>query len=97
MTYARIVCNNSPQKIDRPNRTQIIACGNFINDYPGEVSTNTTGLETIKIHWDSTISTPGARYMTIDISNMYLNTAVLDQYECMRFHLKDLPPEVIKE
>ena len=34
--------------------------------------------------------------MVIDISNMYLNT-VLDRYEYMRFHLKDLHHEVIEE
>ena len=34
--------------------------------------------------------------MTIDISNMYLNTH-LDRYEYMKFHLKDLPQEVIDE
>ena len=34
--------------------------------------------------------------MTIDISNMYLNTR-LDRYEYMRFNLKDIPQEIIEE
>ena len=96
VTFARIVCDHRPHKIDRPNRTRITACGNFITDYPGEVSTKTAMLETIKIHWNSTISKPGAKYMTIDISNMYLNTD-LDRYEYIKFHLKDLSEEVIEE
>ena len=34
--------------------------------------------------------------MRIDISNMCLNTP-LDRYEHMKFHLKDVPQEVIEE
>ena len=96
VTYARIVCENRPQKPESPNRTRITACGNLITDYPGNVSTDTAGLETIKIHWNSTILTPKEKYMTIDISNMYLNTR-LNRYEYMRFHLKDIPQEIIDE
>jgi len=86
-TFARIVCDHRPQKIDRPNRTRITACGNFIKDYPGEVSTDTAGLETIKIHWDSTIPTPGAKYMTIDISNCTF--ACLSSYDRIALDIKD--------
>ena len=68
----------------------------MITDYPHDVSTETAGLETIKLHWNSIISSHGSRYMTIDISNMYLNTP-LDRYEYMRMHLKDIPPEVSQE
>ena len=74
VTYARIVCDHRPQKVDRPYRTRITAGGNLINDYPNDVSTDTAGLETIKLHWNSVISTRGARYMCMDIGNMYLNT-----------------------
>ena len=96
VTHARIICDHRPQKLDRPNRTRITAGGNIITDYPNNVSTDTAGLETIKLHWNSVISTPDGRYMTMDISNMYLNTH-LDRYEYMRFHLRDLPPEIIEQ
>ena len=48
--------------------------GNFITDYTGEISTKTVGLELIKMHWNSVLSAKKAKYMTMDISNMYLNT-----------------------
>ena len=95
VTYARTVCTYRPEKTEK-NRTRITAGGNLLTDYPGEISTDTAGLELIKIHWNSVISTPGARYMTMDISNMYLNTP-LDRYEYMRMNIKDLPQEIIDE
>ena len=81
---------------EQTNRTRITACGNLITDYPGNVSTDTAALETIKLHWNSAMLTPGARYMTIDISNMHLNTP-LDCYEHMQFYWKDIPPGVVEE
>ena len=72
VTYARIVVDYRPQKKD-PNRVRITAGGNLIQ-YPGELTTRTSGLRTSKIMWNSTISTRGARYMTADAGNFYLET-----------------------
>ena len=41
--------------------------GIIIIDYPGDVSTPTADLTTLNVLLDSTISTPGARFMTSDI------------------------------
>ena len=71
ITYARIVVDYRPQKED-PNRVRITVGGNLI-DYPGELATNTADLITSKILWNSVLSTPEARYMTVDIKNFYLN------------------------
>ena len=95
VTYARTVCTVRPEKEEK-NRTRITAGGNLITDYPGNVSTETAGLETIKIHWNSVLSTPGAKWMGMDISNMYLNTP-LDRFEYMRIRLRDIPQEIIDE
>ena len=95
VTYARTVCSVRPEK-DEKNRTRITAGGNLITDYPGNISTETAGLETIKIHWNSVLSTPGAKWMGMDISNMYLNTP-LDRFEYMRYRLCDIPQEIIDE
>eukprot|EP00804_Cyclotella_cryptica_P017218 CCRYP_013146-RA/>CCRYP_013146-RA protein AED:0.42 eAED:0.42 QI:0/-1/0/1/-1/1/1/0/225 len=58
VTYARIVVDYRPQK-DDPNRFHINVGGNLIN-YPGELTTQTANLTTVKILWNSTISIPGA-------------------------------------
>ena len=94
VTYARIVTDIRPEK-DEPNRTRITAGGDRL-DYLGDVSTKTAGLETTKIVLNSVVSTPDAKFMTIDISNMYLNTPLAD-YKYMRFHIDLIPQEVIDE
>ena len=60
----------------------------------GNTSTETAGLETAKMVFNSVISTPDAKFMTINISNMYLNTT-LQEYQYMRFNINMVPQEVI--
>ena len=62
VTYPRIVSTVHPEK-DEPNRIRITDGGNLITDYPGTVSIETSDLETIKIHWNSVLSTKYARYL----------------------------------
>eukprot|EP00804_Cyclotella_cryptica_P013964 CCRYP_002495-RA/>CCRYP_002495-RA protein AED:0.17 eAED:0.08 QI:0/0/0/1/1/1/3/0/1003 len=93
VTYARIVVDYRPQK-DDPNRVRITVGGNLIN-YPGELTTRTADLTTAKILWNSTISTPGARFACADIENMYLQTPMA-RYEYMRIKA-DLVPAAFKE
>jgi hypothetical protein len=95
ITYARFVSEIRLQKAEI-HRTRLTAGGDRL-DYEGKTSTDTAGLETIKIHINSTISRAkkGAKYLCIDIGNMYLNTKLLaPQY--MRIHI-DLIPEEIRE
>ena len=63
---------------------------------PFDYGTPTAELLTIKLLLNSVISTPGAKFMTIDISNFYLNTPV-DMYEYMRMKLDMFPEDVIEE
>ena len=76
--------------------TRLTVGQNLITDYEGNVTTDTTGLELIKIHWCSVLSTEYAKYMTMDIGNFYLNTT-LDRYKYMRININDIPQEVIDE
>ena len=50
----------------------------------------------VKIMLNNVISTPGARFMSIDISNFYLNTPMI-RYKCMKLKLSNLPEEIIQE
>jgi hypothetical protein len=43
-------------------------------EYPGDTSTRTAGLTRAKMLFNSTISTPGTKFLAIDINNFYLNT-----------------------
>jgi hypothetical protein len=91
-TYPQYVCDICPQKSE-PNWRRITVGGNLI-DYPGAVSTKTADLVTAKILWNSVLSTPGTRYMAINVKNFYLGTP-LDRPAYLRFHM-DLIPEEIK-
>ena len=90
-TYARFVCTYRPNKSE-PNRTRLTVGGNLIQ-YPGDVSTRTADLTPAKIHLNSTISDPHAKYMCMDIRNFYLGTP-LPNFEYIRFRLSDIPIEV---
>jgi hypothetical protein len=91
-TYGRIVCNFCPQKKEQ-NCTRLTVDGDH-NDYPGNKSTPTADLMTAKLLINSTISTPGAIFLGVDLANFYLNTP-LPNYEYMRLHLDIIPEELI--
>ena len=61
-------------KKEEENQTRLTIEGNLITDYEGNVTIDTAGLELIKVHWCSVLSTSGAKYMKMDIGNFYLNT-----------------------
>jgi hypothetical protein len=93
-TYAKVVFAYRPQKED-PNCIRITDRGNLIN-YPGKLTIQTANITTAKLHWNSILLTPKAKYMCLVIVNFYL-TATLDQYECMKMLITLFPPWVIKQ
>jgi hypothetical protein len=93
VTYPRYVVDIRPEKSEL-YRTRITAGGDKI-DYAGDVTTHTASMETIKMHWNSVISTPGAKYCTADISNMYL-CSLLPDSEYIRFKYDMIAPNMIK-
>ena len=94
VTYGRIVATIRPQKTET-HRTRLTVGGDRL-DYPGEVSTPTAKLTTAKCLLNSTISTPDARFMGVDIKDFYLNTP-LERYEYMRLPLSLIPLEVAQQ
>eukprot|EP00804_Cyclotella_cryptica_P007549 CCRYP_010638-RA/>CCRYP_010638-RA protein AED:0.05 eAED:0.05 QI:0/0/0/1/1/1/3/0/1237 len=94
ITYSQFVCTIRPEKKE-PNRTRLVVGRDRIN-YPGEVATPTADMLAAKILFNSVISTANARFMTMDISNFYLNTP-LKRPEYIRMKLSDIPEEIITE
>ena len=80
-TYLRLVVANRPMK-DNPRRVRFTAGGDKV-DYPGEVSTKTADLPTAKILFNHVLSTPGAKFMGLDIKDFYLNNP-MKRYEYTR-------------
>jgi len=91
-TYGRIVCTVRPQK-DEQHHTRLTVGGDRI-DYPGNKSTPTADLTTVKLLLNSTISTPGAVFAGMDLANFYLNTPMPNP-EYMRLRLDVIPNEII--
>ena len=63
-------------------------------DYLFGVSTPTCDLPTIKLLWNSVLSTPGAKYFTLDISNFYLGTP-MERPEYMQMSIKLIPDKFV--
>ena len=72
----------------------MVVGGDRIN-YPGDVGTPTADLLTVKLLLNSIVSTPGAKFFTVDIKNFYLMTP-LPRHEFLRLKLADMPDNVIE-
>eukprot|EP00804_Cyclotella_cryptica_P027931 CCRYP_003827-RA/>CCRYP_003827-RA protein AED:0.22 eAED:0.22 QI:0/0/0/1/1/1/3/0/649 len=77
----------------RPTSNRLTVGGNKIH-FPGDCGTPTADMLTTKILLNSIISTQGARFMTIDIKDFYLNTPMA-RPEFMRLKLADIPEDFI--
>jgi hypothetical protein len=60
-------------------RSRITIDGNLVN-YPGDCGTPTADLLTVKLLLNSVISTPNAKFMTLDLKDFYLMTP-MKRYE----------------
>jgi len=92
--YSKFVCDVRPTKA-KQNRTILTVGGDRIN-YPDDCGTPTADMLLVKLLLNSVISTRGAKFMTADIKNFYLNTP-LTRHEYVRLKLSDIPEEVIQE
>ena len=94
VTYGQCVCTVRPDKAEE-NRTSFTVGGERI-DYQGEVATLTAEIMVAKLLFNSVVLTPGARFMTMNISNFYLVTP-LKRPEIIRINLREIPDKMIKE
>ena len=92
-TYIRIVCADRPEK-ENPHRVRWTAGGDKIT-YLGNVSTKTADITTAKCLFNSVLSTPAARFMTLDISDFYLESHMSPlQYEYLRIPIWMIPSHI---
>ena len=71
VTYMISVCDIRPQK--KRLTEQVSLQEELLLDYPGEVSTQTSELTTMKLHVNSAVSDIKSRYMCMDVKYFYLN------------------------
>ncbi len=94
LTFANQNIDYHPQK-DDPNRICITAMVNLIT-YNRVLSVRTAEINTAKLHWNSVVSTPNAKYTCLNIKNFYL-TAALEYFEYMKMPLSLLPIWIIEQ
>ena len=88
VAYSRLVASIRPHKTET-HRVRVTVGGNRLG-FPGDTTTNCASLTTTKCLLNITISTPGARFITLDIKNFYYNTP-MGRYEYMKISLAILP------
>ena len=76
--YCKLVASIQPLKTE-VNRVRVTIGGDYL-DYDGFKSAIPATLSTVKIHLNSVISTPKAKYMTMDIKDFYYRTP-MDKYK----------------
>ena len=94
VTYGLITTLIRPEKIDEPNRTRLVAGGDRVH-FPGNAGTPTADLLTVKLLINSIISTAGAKFMTMNIKDFYLNSPMA-RYKYMQLRIVDMPDDVIE-
>ena len=84
----------------RPTKAEVnrvcVTVGRDRLDFPGTTTTHCASLKTTKCLLNSTISTPCANFMTLDIKGFYYGTA-MDWYECLKLALACIPDEIIEQ
>jgi hypothetical protein len=90
--YVRVFCADRPER-SNPRRVRWTGGGNRIN-YPGNKTTKTADLTTAKLMFNSVISTPGGRFISIDLKDFYL-CSDLEEYKYVRIPLHMLPEAIM--
>ena len=93
-TYAQMVATSRPTKA-KVNRVRVTVGGNRF-DLKGATTIHCASLTTTKCLLNSTISTPGARFMNLDIKDFYFDTAIA-RYEYMKIALACIPDLIIDQ
>ncbi len=94
ITYASMVCNYRPLKSE-PHRCRLVVGGDKLT-YDKDSAAPAANLLESKILFNSTISRPSARFMTIDISNFFLSLH-MDEPEFMCIHRDDIPEDILQQ
>ena len=88
LTYGVILAEIQPQKAET-YCTRLTVGGNLIN-FPGDVTTPTAYIITVKLIFNSLFSTKNDKFMFVDIVNYYLNNP-MNRYDYMKLPLEIIP------
>ena len=93
-TYSHLVSKFFPQKTET-HRFRVTV-GSDKLDFSGIITTNCSSLKTTKCLLNSIVSTPNARFLTLDINNFYYNNP-MSRYKYMKIALDIVPDKIIRQ
>ena len=91
ITYGTMVCDYRPLKSE-PNRCRLVVGGDR-HTHENEMAVPAANLLEAKIIFNSTISTPNARFCTMDIKDFFLSSTI-PKPEYMRMHISEIPEDI---
>ena len=94
ITYASMVCDYRPLKIEA-HRCRLVVGGDKL-PYASDSAALAANLIESKILFNSVVSTKGAKFMTIDISNFSLSSH-MQHPEYMKIHQDDIPQDILDQ
>ena len=92
VTYRKKECSIWPTKA-KTHCVRLTVGGDCL-DYPSDPSSTCASITTTKILLNSTISTPGARFATANVSNFYYRTP-MNRYKYMKIKFDKIPKEIV--
>ena len=98
VTYYNRQCKTKIKNGETHYRVRGTYGGNKKSSYTGITASYQASMTTVKMLLNKTISDPASKWMTMDITDMYLHSDLpTDQWEYMVISLKDIPQEIISE
>jgi hypothetical protein len=96
ITYYNPQCKTKIKPDGKQYRVRGTFGGNKPSSYTGITASYQASMTTVKILLNKTISVTDSKWMTMDVTDMYLNTRLpLDQWEYMVLDVHDIPQEII--
>jgi hypothetical protein len=93
-TYLKVVVADTPKKAIKQRVRYTVDADKI--EYAGDCSTKTADLTTEICVFNSILFTPGAKFMTMDIKDLYLNTPMAE-YEYMRTPVQYIPTPIMQQ
>jgi hypothetical protein len=96
ISYYNPQCKTKMKPAGKQYRVRGTFGGNKPSGYTGITASYQASMTTVKILLNKTISVADSKWMTMDVTDMYLNTRLpLDQWEYMVLDIRDIPQEII--
>jgi hypothetical protein len=94
VNYGRLVSSIRPTKATT-HRVRVTVGGDKL-DFPGLTATQCASLTTTKCLLNSTVATPNAKFMVLDVKNFYYGTP-MERNKYMKLPVKLIPQEIVDQ